>query len=279
MPARSSLVLGLSCFPWAFSGMALHLGVQWSDQVSWAGLGADLDSEGEPLVIAGDEGAHGCDLLLLCLSPSLHGRHPGPGLEACAGCSLDRPSHQSDKFIPVPDSVVNSWLPAKQQIHPVELFAGPVAMDTWVAQLSSRNMIHFVDNSAALGCIVRGCSSTEDLVKIACDYWLRAASRKMCIYTDRVESDSNFSADTYRLNEHGIMEKIGAVFDEPNLQYLNGPGPSRDACQWFGGSDRLQAISARLRTAPSPLWVKASYNNAINLQKSTHQNSSATRGQ
>ena len=48
MPARSSRVFGLSGFPWAFSGMALHLGVQWSDQVSWAGLGADLDSEGEP---------------------------------------------------------------------------------------------------------------------------------------------------------------------------------------------------------------------------------------
>ena len=81
MPARSSLVLGRSGFPWAFSGMALHLGVQWSDQVSWAGLGADLDSEGEPLVTAG-EGAHGCDILVLCLSPSLHGSHPGPGLEA-----------------------------------------------------------------------------------------------------------------------------------------------------------------------------------------------------
>ena len=182
-------------------------------------------------------------------------------------------------FTPVPDAVVQSWLPAKQQIHLVELFAGPVAMDTWASQLSGRNIFHFVDNSAALGCIVKGYSGTEDLVRISCDYWLRAAARRMCIYADRVESDSNLSDDPSRLNKNKVMEKIGAIFDEPCLDYLSEQAPSRDPRQWFGGSDHLQQLLARLKIATSPLWVKASAGNALELQKPTHHNPNATRGQ
>ena len=101
----------------------------------------------------------------------------------------------------------------------------------------------------------------------------------MCIYADRVESDSNISDDPSRLNKNKVMEKIGAVYDEPCLDYLSEQAPSRDPRQWFGGSDHLQKLLARLKIAKSPLWVKASAGNALDLQKPTHHNPNATRGQ
>ena len=50
----------------------------------------------------------------------------------------------------VPDDIVSAWIPAKQYIHLVELFAGPVALDTWSNILEDRHVIYFCDNSAAL---------------------------------------------------------------------------------------------------------------------------------
>lgn len=66
----------------------------------------------------------------------------------------------------VPQNIVDSWLPARQHIHLVEHFAGPVALDRWSDMLADREVIHFVDNSAALGALVKGYSSVEDCVKI-----------------------------------------------------------------------------------------------------------------
>jgi len=145
-------------------------------------------------------------------------------------------------FTPVTDAVVDVWIPSGQQVHLVELFAGPLALDSFSDTMHDRFVIHFNDNSAALGALVKGYSRVHDNVRIVCDYWLRAASRKLFMYCDRVESKSNISDDPSRLNEHGTMEKMGATFVPPCLSYLNESAPQRDPTTWFGGSGRVHSI-------------------------------------
>ena len=163
-------------------------------------------------------------------------------------------------YTPVPESVVQEWLPSGQQVHLVELFAGPLALDTFKSLLSDRYLIHFIDNSAALGALVKGYSPSEDNIKIVGDYWLRAASRKLFIYCDRVESKSNISDDPSRLNIEGVMSSIGATYWPPCLTFLEQPAPNRDPTQWFGGTARLghlrTALFARLAAASSSSTFK-----------------------
>jgi len=166
-------------------------------------------------------------------------------------------------YTPVPEHVVNSWVPMKQQIHLTELFAGPLSLDTWQQRLQNRHVIHFVDNSAALAALVKGYSSKDDCIKLSSDYWLRAASGKVYIYVDRVESKSNISDEPSRLCFDKLMPELGAVYDPPVLNYLDSPAPLRDPTTWFGSSDRWRKIIADLHagifpTTPDPARSKGS---------------------
>ena len=112
-------------------------------------------------------------------------------------------------------------------------------------RLRNRHVIHFVDNNGALGALVKGYSSVEDCIKLSSDYWLRAAARRVFLYVDRVESKSNVSDEPSRLKTNGLMHELGAVFDEPNLSYLDSPAPDRDPCRWFGNeASRAQTVAS-----------------------------------
>ena len=134
----------------------------------------------------------------------------------------------------VPKEVVADWLPSKQYIYLVELFAGPVALDTFPDLLQGRDVIHFVDNNSALGALVKGYSSKEDAIKIVADYWLRAMKLKILAYVDRVESKSNISDDPSRLNEFKTLQLMGASYREPILDSIVRKDSSRPE-MWFGG--------------------------------------------
>jgi hypothetical protein len=138
---------------------------------------------------------------------------------------------------PVPQEVVSDWIPSKQHIYLVELFAGPVALDTFSDLLEERDVIHFVDNNSALGALVKGYSSKEDAIKIVAEYWLRAMKHRMLIYVDRVESKSNIADDPSRMNEFQVLPSLGATFREPVLSSLvrkEGSNPEL----WFGGLEQ-----------------------------------------
>ena len=100
----------------------------------------------------------------------------------------------------LPDDIVSAWIPAKQYIHLVELFARLVALDTWSHLLEDRNVIHFCDNSAALGALVKGYSPNGDFLHMAGDYWLRCAKLKCCVVIYKVESKSNIADEPSKLD-------------------------------------------------------------------------------
>ena len=152
----------------------------------------------------------------------------------------------------VPDDIVSAWLPAKQYIHLVELFAGPVALDTWSNLLEDRHVIHFCDNSAALGALVKGYSPSGDLLHMAGDYWLRCAKLKCCIFIDRVESKSNIADEPSRPDlPNTVLDKLGAVYTPPVVSYISSHSARVRPSRWLGEVD-IQRVINTLESTSDP---------------------------
>jgi len=153
----------------------------------------------------------------------------------------------------VPPEVVATWTPRIQQIYLVELFAGPLALATFSNVLSDCDVIHFVDNNAALGALVKGYSNKDDAIRIVADYWLRAAALKLSPYIDRVESKSNLSDEPSRPDlQQALMRALKAKFVAPALQALT-MEESRDPSDWFGGQIRWPLLKEELLSKLSSL--------------------------
>ncbi len=130
----------------------------------------------------------------------------------------------------------------------LEIFAGPVALDTWGPLLQDTQVIHFVDNDSATSCLVKGYSPKEDSCKLVGDYWLRAAARRMNVYIDRVESKSNIADGPSRW-DFKLPEQLGAVFHQPKTDVLLSP-PSSDPWFWFGADQQLTRVLAYVGKGP-----------------------------
>ena len=152
-------------------------------------------------------------------------------------------------WCPVPDEIVDRWLPSKNQIFLVELFAGPMALDTFGPELANQPVIHFCDNNAALGALVKGYSNKECAIKIVADYWLRAAQLRSYVYIDRVESSSNISDDPSRMCVGRVLENLGGIFVKPELRSLVQPSSVRDPEFWYGdGKARWNKLLERIQS-------------------------------
>ena len=77
-----------------------------------------------------------------------------------------------------------------------------MALDTWADVLADRHVIH-VNNNASLAALVTGYSKVTDCIKLAADYWLRAAAYRVYSYMDRVESKA-----TLLTNPQGLSSRI-----------------------------------------------------------------------
>jgi len=126
-------------------------------------------------------------------------------------------------------------LPSKNYIQLVELFAGPVALDTFADEIRDQPVIHFVDNNGALGSLVKGYSNKIDTIQLVAEYWIRAAALKAYMYIDRVESDSNISDDPSRMNVEGVMEHHKAEYRSPKLGSFEKGECTSSPLSWFGG--------------------------------------------
>ena len=98
-----------------------------------------------------------------------------PEGEFIVGAVLDDPrlTELQYTFWVVPPQVVAGWIPKKSQMGQLEIFVGPVALDTWSDHLAEQEVIHFVDNDSVVACLVKGYSPKVDSVALVGDYWLR----------------------------------------------------------------------------------------------------------
>jgi hypothetical protein len=135
-------------------------------------------------------------------------------------------------FAAVPEEVVAQWLPKKTQIGQLELFAGPVALDTWAECLHHTCLFHWIDNDSATASIIKGYSARPDSVKIVGDYWLRAARQELFIYADRVPSKSNIADGPSRF-DFAEVSRLGCIQRQPRTDLLYSSPPCRDPALWF----------------------------------------------
>ena len=160
---------------------------------------------------------------------------PGrPGGQYVVGAVLFHPGlpHRAEyTYMVVPTSVVSDWIPKQTQIGQLEVFAAPVALDTWKHILQGREAILLIDNSSAMHSLIKGYSPKLDTVKLVGDFWLRAAQLGLDVFVDRVESKSNIADGPSRL-DISLVESLGYRFVPPTTTLLSAV-PCRDTFLWF----------------------------------------------
>ena len=151
----------------------------------------------------------------------------------CVGAVLDSPlaSTLLHTLLAVPTDVVASWIPKQTQIGQLEIFAAPVALDTWGPLLVGQEVFLFVDNTSALASLTKGFSPRADSVKLVGDFWLRACKLQLNAWIERVESKSNLSDGPSRFDA-ALVESLGSVFTEPSTTLIS-VHPCRDPMEWF----------------------------------------------
>ena len=119
----------------------------------------------------------------------------------------------------IPRAEVSRWLPRKQPIMLVELFAAPMALETWAETVRGRNVLLYVDNNSALSALVKGYTPKVDSAKIVSQFWLTAARVRCGIWAERVESKSNI-ADGPSRGDVTLMRQMVAKETRARLSFL-----------------------------------------------------------
>ena len=86
---------------------------------------------------------------------------------------------------------MQTWLPRNSQISMIELFAPVLILHLLRDTLRGKKVLVFMDSESALGALVKGDSSREDISELAGVFWQLAARMETSIYLDRVSTDSN----------------------------------------------------------------------------------------
>eukprot|EP01068_Selenidium_serpulae_P018587 Selendium_serpulae@DN6467_c2_g1_i2.p1 len=109
--------------------------------------------------------------------------------------------------LPVPAQVSDSWLPRKNQICLVELWAVVIAIYYISSKLSHSSTFVFVDNDPARQCLVKGSSPRVDMGEYAAVITAILIETNARIWFDRVCSDAN-PVDGLSRNHRLTMEAI-----------------------------------------------------------------------
>ena len=123
-----------------------------------------------------------------------------------------------------------TWLPRKNQIALVELFATVIAIAQFGAEVAGRNVMFLVDSEPALDALVKGLSKFEDVIHLLTLFWHLVAEFQVNVYLDRVSTDANIS--------DGISREDMSAFDEwgwervfPDPVAILQEGPEAQACR------------------------------------------------
>lgn len=158
---------------------------------------------------------------------------PGRSPQHIVGAVLFDPKDKSLEFssLAVEPEILALWLPKQNHMSQLELLAAPFAISTWKSKCSNRSILLFVDNNGAAANLVKGYSAQVDSAAIVGHFWLLAASLKLSVYIDRVESKSNI-ADGPSREEFELLKSLGARWISPVSNQL--VTPSIHPSAWFG---------------------------------------------
>merc|ERR1712138_117291 len=107
---------------------------------------------------------------------------------------------------PVPKDLIESWLPTKNAITLIEIFAAIAAISYHGPELVGKRVTLLIDSEAALDALIKGYSRVEDVALIVTAFWELVASHQVNVYLDRVPTDSNISDGMSRSRLEEIKE-------------------------------------------------------------------------
>ena len=105
---------------------------------------------------------------------------------------------------------IDKWLPRKNQIALVELFAVVLAICIFRVQLAGRRVLIFVDSESVEGALVKGYSAREDVCHLVGLFWAVVEDIDALVYIDRVSTDANIS-DAPSRGKMAIAKRCGWV--------------------------------------------------------------------
>ena len=109
----------------------------------------------------------------------------------------------------VPPHVLNELEARKQQIGQLELLAAIVGYYSMTPFLTERDVIHFIDNTAAVAGIAKGFSAKPDSARIIHAYHALNVKIGSRVYFEWVKSEANI-ADLPSRGEFGLLNEFGS---------------------------------------------------------------------
>ena len=113
----------------------------------------------------------------------------------------------------VEEAIIEAWLPRKNQIALIELFAVIVAVETFKPLITAKRLLIMIDSESALGWLVKGYSALEDICDLVGVFWQAVDESRTLVYLDRIPTDSN-PADAPSRNRMGTAIELGWVITE-----------------------------------------------------------------
>ena len=143
--------------------------------------------------------------------------------------------------------MLKAWLPRKNQIAPVEIFAAVIAAYHIGPELTGKNVMFLIDSERAPDALIKGLSTFEDVILLHTAFWDLVAQFQMNAYLDRTSTDENISDGVSR-EDLSIAEACSWVMDQPSMYCLlgqGGPRTSGDAAERQLNEQHRSACDAR----------------------------------
>jgi len=107
------------------------------------------------------------------------------------GVLLIHPTGTFVTSVDVPQWFIDTFLLREKYINLGELIAGPIAVSFFPKLLANQDVIWFIDNTAALGALIKRASSVEDVNSLALVFGLSLTALNCRAWFEYVQSESN----------------------------------------------------------------------------------------
>ena len=120
----------------------------------------------------------------------------------------------------VPRHIWSTWVAPGKAGHVIaqaELAPAVLALAVWGQVVQGRDVLLFVDNSSAIGALVRGYSPSGPSARLVAGFWTLAAQYSARVWLEYVPGPANLADGPSRLC-FGAVERLGARRVEPSAQ-------------------------------------------------------------
>ena len=106
------------------------------------------------------------------------------------------------------------WRERSQYVGQLERLAAVAVYYSLAAELRGREVIHFIDNSGAMACLIKNYSSDRDSSRLVHTFWALACALEIDVWFEYVRSAANI-ADWPSRDKFDFVADLGARVVDP----------------------------------------------------------------